>query len=301
MGDAGFAGASAALSGHSLNALLLGGAALIPGAAGSQEREKLVAESMEKTHVIDKLQAQVDDLTNERNRKGEAMESLPNPVRQGIMKALSQTQVCASDKNGNCMAASTQLGDDASTASSSFTAFGSGCTVNSNDCVSSTNFPGTYEKSQSCTITMGSAGTLSVSGFATEANYDKLFVGADTYHGSSGPNGVQVQVDDQITWTTDGSAQQTGFELCLTTAASPTPTEAVAENKGGNGCTSSAPCGIGGGDCDTDSDCERGLLCFQRSIDYGELVPGVISDPDLTADSYIYAGMPDNYVSVCPF
>jgi len=294
MGDTGFAGA---LSGHSVKALLLGGAAFIPGASSSKEREKLVAESLEKKHVIDKLQAQVDDLTNERDRKAEAMESLPIPVRQDISKALSTTNVCASDKNGNCMEHLTtsqeRLGDDAST-TPSFTVSGSGCTLKSDGCVSSLNFPGTYGSNEQCTITAASAGTLSVSGFSTESSYDKLFVGADKYEGSSGPNGVQVIQGTQITWSTDHSAHQTGFELCLTTP-SPTEADATAENKGGNGCTPSAPCGIGGGDCDTDSDCESGLLCFQRSIDYGELVPGVISNPDLTPDSYIYAGMPDNY------
>lgn len=41
----------------------------------------------------------------------------------------------------------------------------------------------------------------------------------------------------------------------------------------GTGCTPTAPCAIGGADCDVDGDCYSGLTCFQREL--GERVPGV--------------------------
>lgn len=37
----------------------------------------------------------------------------------------------------------------------------------------------------------------------------------------------------------------------------------MADNRGGNGCTTSHPCGIGQGDCDSDADCVGDLKCFQ--------------------------------------
>ena len=47
-------------------------------------------------------------------------------------------------------------------------------------------------------------------------------------------------------------------------------------NDGYTGCTSTAPCSHGQGDCDSDDDCAGSLICFQRS--YGELMPGLDFD-----------------------
>ena len=44
------------------------------------------------------------------------------------------------------------------------------------------------------------------------------------------------------------------------------PETVAAVNYGGDGCTDANPCGVGGADCDGDSNCLPGLLCMQRGV-----------------------------------
>ena len=64
---------------------------------------------------------------------------------------------------------------------------------------------------------MQNAASLSFTAFETEANFDFLTID-DTpgYSGNTGPTGVLVSPDSVITWTTDGSNVNTGFEVCAT-------------------------------------------------------------------------------------
>jgi hypothetical protein len=85
------------------------------------------------------------------------------------------------------------------------------CTVDSTAaCFRSPN----YGSSQQCTITAHEAVTLSVTAFSTEAGWDKLTVNGVQYDGTTGPGGVQVAAGSTITWTSDSSAREAGFEIC---------------------------------------------------------------------------------------
>jgi hypothetical protein len=68
-----------------------------------------------------------------------------------------------------------------------------------------------------------------------------------------------------------------------------TSTEALM-NLGGSGCTASSPCGECQGDCDSDSDCHGGLVCFQR--DGLEVVPGCQAGGSGDVSGYDYCHAP---------
>ncbi|GMI32159.1 hypothetical protein TrCOL_g6757 [Triparma columacea] len=84
------------------------------------------------------------------------------------------------------------------------------CVVNGN-CFSS--LP--YTNSEVCEFTTDVAGVLSVSSFATEANWDKLTVGGVMYDGTDGPDGVSVAAGDTISWFSDSYVSMAGFEICI--------------------------------------------------------------------------------------
>lgn len=56
-----------------------------------------------------------------------------------------------------------------------------------------------------------------------------------------------------------------------------------AKDKGKDYCTSSDPCGECYGDCDKDSHCKHGLICYQRDKE-GESVPGCSGHPNSKSD-----------------
>ena len=55
---------------------------------------------------------------------------------------------------------------------------------------------------------------------------------------------------------------------------SPTVTFPMLKYNGRDGCKTESPCDVCTGDCDKDSDCEKGLMCFQRAKDETSQVPG---------------------------
>ena len=68
-------------------------------------------------------------------------------------------------------------------------------------------------------------------------------------------------------FTVDGDRwEYCSIELCAdATAEDCSPLHTVAKDIGeDNSCTSYSPCDVGEGDCDKDSDCKEGLICFQR-------------------------------------
>ena len=89
------------------------------------------------------------------------------------------------------------------------------CTVaNSARCFRSPNYPSNYGNNQQCTIKARQYMTLSATSFSTEGCCDKLTVNGYQYSGTTGPGGVQVYSGATITFTSDGSATYSGFEIC---------------------------------------------------------------------------------------
>ena len=72
-----------------------------------------------------------------------------------------------------------------------------------------------YGASETCTIAAVSTGTLAVTAFSTENGYDKLSVGGADYHGASGPDGIIVDSSTAISWYSDSSSTESGWEFCL--------------------------------------------------------------------------------------
>lgn len=64
----------------------------------------------------------------------------------------------------------------------------------------------------------------------------------------------------------------TGLDICYDPLYTKTRLS-PAYNRGDKGCTSANKCQVGEGDCDRDSDCAKGLKCYQRSN--GETIPGL--------------------------
>jgi len=92
----------------------------------------------------------------------------------------------------------------------SWSVSGSGCAI-SGSCISSSNHPGNYGNSQSCTISLFEV-ALTVDAFNTEARYDFLTVGGTAHSGTAGPSaGTYSGV---ISWATDSSVVTSGWKLC---------------------------------------------------------------------------------------
>jgi len=86
------------------------------------------------------------------------------------------------------------------------------CSV-TDHCVSSPNFPSNYGDLSRCVITLP-AGFLYSSSFQTESWWDFLFVGGETFSGTSGPYGFEVGAGTSIYWSTDESVTDKGWEIC---------------------------------------------------------------------------------------
>merc|ERR1712217_406636 len=86
------------------------------------------------------------------------------------------------------------------------------CHTDSDNCVTSGGFScGSYDNSQSCTISK-EFGEINVESFETENKFDKVVVNGDGYSGPSGPDGVIPTTD--IVWTSDGSLTKKGWKIC---------------------------------------------------------------------------------------
>ena len=84
------------------------------------------------------------------------------------------------------------------------------------DCFQSPNYPLDYGDNEACTITVNFDGFLEVQAFGTEAGFDELLVNADYYSGTDGPHGVEVAAASTISWSSDVSDVDTGFQICRT-------------------------------------------------------------------------------------
>ncbi|EED92251.1 hypothetical protein THAPSDRAFT_262378, partial [Thalassiosira pseudonana CCMP1335] len=75
-----------------------------------------------------------------------------------------------------------------------------------------------------------------------------------------------------------------------TPSAAPTSSLPSLRYHGRNMCTADSPCGACSGDCDGDSGCQTGLMCFQRARDETSQVPGcaVGGTEDIPGADYCY-------------
>ena len=110
----------------------------------------------------------------------------------------------------------------------------------------------------------------------------EIGLGPDTHYGIK-PGDCRLQ-SSAVTTGCNGAAYNVDFYEKVFPPPSQPPPQAppiIAYWGGNNHCDSLNRCSIGQGDCDSDTDCQDGLLCFQRT--YGEAVPGVV-----TAGSNVY-------------
>jgi hypothetical protein len=130
-------------------------------------------------------------------------------------------------------------------------------------CFSSLN----YATDERCTFTMGNGGVLNVISFDTESRYDELTVGGSQYSGTTGPQSVSVSAGEEITWSSDYSTTEAGFEICVgdPCVASSTPSDDGSDgnfycinggvvggwwDEDGSSCTcTSCNTGLGGPNC----------------------------------------------------
>ena len=107
--------------------------------------------------------------------------------------------------------------DDATTA---FATTG-GCTAIAT-CVSSPGYPSNYGNYDRCTITPRDSGVLIVTSFASEAGFDYITIDGVRYDGA-GPQGVEVSPSTIISWSSDATITEGGWEICLV-PSTPVPT-----------------------------------------------------------------------------
>eukprot|EP00976_Prorocentrum_cordatum_P116078 1196111-Prorocentrum_minimum.AAC.2 len=95
-------------------------------------------------------------------------------------------------------------------------------------CFRSYNYPADYGNLERCAFQATCDVVLSVTAFSTEADLDMLSVNGVQYSGTTGPEGVIVRAGLYMTWTTDLTRKDTGFEICATpTFLTPTPPTAA--------------------------------------------------------------------------
>jgi len=88
------------------------------------------------------------------------------------------------------------------------------CTLDSNGCALSPNYPKPYGNNQGCTIRVNAtlARRLAVENFEVEDSYDRLTVNGVAYSGSKTPGGIAPYED--ITWFSDYASPAGGWKLC---------------------------------------------------------------------------------------
>lgn len=123
-------------------------------------------------------------------------------------------------------------------------------------CISSPNFPGRYSNDHTCQISVPDGmGPISVDAFSTEANYDKLTVNGEEYHGQRSPEGVTPTSD--ITWVSDYSVTKSGWKICAepaepsTSVMTTTTPSTTTPSGGGDACRCQCVC-----QCQTSSSSE---------------------------------------------
>jgi len=88
------------------------------------------------------------------------------------------------------------------------------CTIDSEGCFVSPNYPSNYDANSYCAINMRFPAhfELEVESFDTEIVNDKLTVNGKSYSGSTAPYGVVPR--GHLEWQADGNSQHKGWKLC---------------------------------------------------------------------------------------
>ena len=73
---------------------------------------------------------------------------------------------------------------------------------------------GDYGNNEDCTIKALRSLVVNATEFGTEFGWDYLTIDGTLYHGSEGPQGLPVDPDAELTWSSDGSVTRTGFTVC---------------------------------------------------------------------------------------
>lgn len=95
-----------------------------------------------------------------------------------------------------------------------FSVVGGPCTVDSSGCVMSPNYPQTYGPNQDCAIQVFNPDnkSLTVESFATEMNYDVLWVNGRMFAGTTSPHGLVPT--EAIQWSSDQDTEDRGWKIC---------------------------------------------------------------------------------------
>ena len=81
-------------------------------------------------------------------------------------------------------------------------------------------------------ISGSAAATIQFNDFKTESCCDKLVIGSHSYSGSNKPSGVgTVNSQTTITWTTDNSVVNTGWDMCFLVQKADIPMPALASEQ----------------------------------------------------------------------
>jgi hypothetical protein len=83
------------------------------------------------------------------------------------------------------------------------------------DCLASPHYPRGYLSNDACSLTALKQGKVSVQHLDMQSESDMLMVNGKTYNGLHSPEGVQVNVGDQIQWTSDASASSGMWKICI--------------------------------------------------------------------------------------
>lgn len=110
------------------------------------------------------------------------------------------------------------------------------CIMTDATCLTSPGYPIQYSNAESCTIRMLKTGYISSSGvFSTEWDFDILYIAAEGFSGTLGPEWIYVTQEDMIYWSSDLGMTSVGWKICFEPdlpdpAASEVQTFSVARN-----------------------------------------------------------------------
>ena len=83
-------------------------------------------------------------------------------------------------------------------------------------CLSSPNFPQFYGDDQTCTASLPPFSVIRVMDFSTEEGYDYLTINGRKYSGGGfGLEGTSIVLWSNISWSSDGSNERTGWRICV--------------------------------------------------------------------------------------
>jgi len=98
-----------------------------------------------------------------------------------------------------------------------FTLVSGPCTLNADaTCVMSPNYPKPYENSETCVIKGTPGAIVQTTSFHTEHGYDFMKIDGVPYHGTKGPDEVELKTGN-ILWESDGDTTKKGWKICTET------------------------------------------------------------------------------------